>query len=57
MSYFLSKLKEQATSFQSIAKNMMVYENTDKNEEDEEVLDQTENSEDEGISTQNRPKQ
>jgi hypothetical protein len=42
MAYFFSKLKEQATSFQSIAKTMMVYENSDQRndeDDDEEVLD------------------
>lgn len=41
MSYFLSKLKEQASSFQNIAKNIIVYDNTDDkdNDDDEEVLD------------------
>ena len=41
MSYLFSKLKEQATSIQSLAKNMIVYENNEHDEdEDEEVLDQ-----------------
>lgn len=32
MAFFLSKLKEQASSIQSIAKNMMVYEHADDQE-------------------------
>ena len=52
MSYFLSRLKEQASSIQSIAKNMIVYDTTNgqthidhtEDEEDEEVLDQNEDN-------------
>jgi hypothetical protein len=32
MAFFLNKLKEQASSIQSIAKNMMVYEHGDEQE-------------------------
>ncbi len=42
MSYLFSKLKEQATSIQSLAKNMMVYENNNEEDGDEEVLDSIE---------------
>eukprot|EP00347_Sterkiella_histriomuscorum_P018330 403345918 len=51
MSYFLNRLKEQASSIQSIAKNIIVYENKDANQndsegEEEEVLDQMHDGDD-----------
>ena len=58
MSYFLNRLKEQASSIQSMAKNIIVYDNTkgdqnnDDDDQDEEVLDQIIHDEDEQIGGQ-----
>lgn len=36
MTSFFNKLKEQASSFQAIAKNMIVYDNTNDNDNDDD---------------------